>query len=117
VVFTAPAVSACHRVAGRTRCGGQAFRFAPDDLAEKVAEELGPSEILLPRLPQAPPCGRFYTSEPRSGSARDPPINWLMPVTIVLLASLALAAVHFLFTRWLARQSEPIRTDSTDDAR
>jgi hypothetical protein len=42
-------------------------------------------------------------------------MNWLLPITIVLLASLALAAVHFLFTRWLARQSEPARTDIPDD--
>jgi hypothetical protein len=42
-------------------------------------------------------------------------MNWLLPITIVLLASLALAAVHFLFTRWLARQSEPKRADSPDD--
>jgi len=42
-------------------------------------------------------------------------MNWLMPVAIVLLASLALAAVHFLFTRWLARQSEPARAESADD--
>jgi hypothetical protein len=42
-------------------------------------------------------------------------MNWLLPITIVLLASVALAAVHFLFTRWLAQQSEPVRTDSPDD--
>jgi len=42
-------------------------------------------------------------------------MHWLLPVTIVLLASFALAAVHFLFTRWLARQSEPARTDGRDD--
>ena len=42
-------------------------------------------------------------------------MNWLMPVTIVLLASLALAAVHFLFTRWLARQSEQVRADNPSD--
>ena len=50
-----------------------------------------------------------------SAIRRRPPMNWLLSVTIVLLASLALAAVHFLFTRWLTRQSEPERTDSPDD--
>ena len=42
-------------------------------------------------------------------------MNSLLPIIIVLLASLALAAVHFLFTRWLARQSKPKRTESPVD--
>jgi hypothetical protein len=42
-------------------------------------------------------------------------MNWLIPVTVVLLASLALAGVHFLLTRWLARQSEPARLEPPDD--
>lgn len=43
-------------------------------------------------------------------------MHWLLPLTIVLLASILLAVVHFLFTRWLARQSEPVRTDSPGGA-
>jgi hypothetical protein len=43
-------------------------------------------------------------------------MSWLLPVTFVLLASLALAAVHFFFTRYLARLSEPARTESPDDS-
>jgi len=42
-------------------------------------------------------------------------MTWLIPLTIVLLASLALAAVHFLFTRWIARQSEPAQSESPDE--
>lgn len=41
-------------------------------------------------------------------------MNWLLPLAIVLLASLALGAVHFFFTRYLARLSEPVRTDASD---
>jgi len=42
-------------------------------------------------------------------------MSWLVPLAIVLLASLALAAVHFLFTGWLSRRSEPVRADLGDD--
>ena len=42
-------------------------------------------------------------------------MTWLLPLTLVLLASLALAALHFAFTRWLARQPEPVRTESPED--
>ncbi|MCU0694396.1 MAG: hypothetical protein MUF54_23665 [Polyangiaceae bacterium] len=41
-------------------------------------------------------------------------MSWLLPVAIVLLASLALAAAHFFLTRALARLSEPARTDPAD---
>jgi hypothetical protein len=44
-------------------------------------------------------------------------MHWLLPLTLVLLASLALATVHFLFTRWLARQTVPVRAESPDDPR
>jgi hypothetical protein len=44
-------------------------------------------------------------------------MSWLIPLTIVLLASLALGAVHFAFTRWLARQPESVRTESPEDER
>lgn len=42
-------------------------------------------------------------------------MNWLLPVTLVLLASILLAGVHYVFTRWLARQSEPGRNESSHD--
>jgi HAMP domain-containing protein len=42
-------------------------------------------------------------------------MNWFLPVTLVLLASILVAAVHYMFTRWLARQSEPVRSDSQSD--
>ena len=42
-------------------------------------------------------------------------MSWLLPVAIVLLASLLLAAVHFFFTRYLARLSEPVRTEPPND--
>ena len=41
-------------------------------------------------------------------------MSWLLPVTIVLLASLLLAAVHFVFTHFLARLSEPARAEPPD---
>jgi hypothetical protein len=41
-------------------------------------------------------------------------MTWLLPLTIVLLASVALAAVHYFFTRYLARLSEPVRIDPSD---
>jgi len=42
-------------------------------------------------------------------------MSWLLPVTIVLLVSLALGAVHFYLTRALARLSEPSRIEQLDD--
>lgn len=42
-------------------------------------------------------------------------MSWLLPVTIVLLASLALAAVHFFLTRYLVRLSEPTRAGPQDE--
>jgi hypothetical protein len=41
--------------------------------------------------------------------------HWLLPIGIVLLVSLALAAVHFYFTRFLARLSESARDEPSDD--
>jgi len=43
-------------------------------------------------------------------------MSWLLPVAVVLIASVALAAVHFFFTRALARLSEPARTEPPDDS-
>ena len=38
-------------------------------------------------------------------------MRWLLPVMLVLLVALLLAAAHFLFMRWMTRQPEstPIR--------
>jgi hypothetical protein len=41
--------------------------------------------------------------------------RWLLPIGIVFLVSLALAAVHFYFTRFLARQSESAGKEPPDD--
>jgi hypothetical protein len=41
--------------------------------------------------------------------------RWLLPIGIVLLVSLALAAVHFYFTRCLVRLSESDREGQPDD--
>jgi hypothetical protein len=41
--------------------------------------------------------------------------RWLLPIGIVLLVSLALAAVHFYFTRFLARLSESARDEPPDE--
>ena len=40
--------------------------------------------------------------------------RWLFPIGIVLLVSLALAAVHFYFTRFLARLSESAPEEPPD---
>jgi hypothetical protein len=43
-------------------------------------------------------------------------MRWLLPVGIVLVVSVLLAAVHFVFTRWLVRESDPNRADRPDDS-
>ena len=37
-------------------------------------------------------------------------MHWLLPVTLVLLAGILIAAIHFVFVRWMARRSEPARS-------
>jgi hypothetical protein len=32
---------------------------------------------------------------------------WLLPITLVLLVALLLAALHFAFMRWMIRQPDP----------
>ncbi len=32
---------------------------------------------------------------------------WLLPLTLVLLIGILLAALHFAFMRWMTRQPEP----------
>ena len=34
-------------------------------------------------------------------------MNWLLPITLVLIAVMTVAAIHFVFMRWLARQPDP----------
>lgn len=34
-------------------------------------------------------------------------MTWLLPLMLVLLVALLLAAAHFLFMRWMARRFEP----------
>ena len=34
-------------------------------------------------------------------------MTWLLPITLVLLATLLVAGIHWVFVRWLARQPEP----------
>ena len=34
-------------------------------------------------------------------------MQWLLPLTLVLLVALLLAAIHFAFMRWMTRQPEP----------
>jgi hypothetical protein len=33
-------------------------------------------------------------------------MNWLLPITLVLAVALVVAAIHFVFMRWMARQPE-----------
>lgn len=58
-------------------------------------------------------CNHCYTPRLRV-SPLNTPMTWLLPLTIVLLASVALAAVHYFFTRYLARLSEPVRIEPSD---
>ena len=37
-------------------------------------------------------------------------MHWLLPLMLVLLVALLLAAAHFLFMRWMTRQPEPTPT-------
>ena len=34
-------------------------------------------------------------------------MHWLLPLTLVLVLALLLAAIHFAFMRWMTRQPEP----------
>ena len=34
-------------------------------------------------------------------------MNWLLPIALVLVVALLVAAIHFVFMRWLARQNVP----------
>jgi hypothetical protein len=43
-------------------------------------------------------------------------MNWLLPMSLVLLAGVVFAAGHFLFVRWMARLSEPAPAAEQSDA-
>ncbi len=36
-------------------------------------------------------------------------MNWFLPITLVLVVALVVAAIHFVFMRWMASQPEPVR--------
>ena len=74
------------------------------------------SEALLRRLPRAPPLARCYTFAPPSSTVRESPMNWILPVSLVVLAALVIAAAHFLFVRWMQRASEPAPIPEQDEA-
>jgi cell division protein FtsL len=42
-------------------------------------------------------------------------MHWLLPLTLVLLVAILLAAIHFAFMRWMIRQPE-LATSSEPDA-
>jgi len=35
-------------------------------------------------------------------------MNWLLPITLVLVVALIVAAIHFVFMRWVAGQPVPV---------
>jgi hypothetical protein len=41
-------------------------------------------------------------------------MNWFLPITLVLIVALAVAAIHFVFIRWMARQPEPTAIPESD---
>jgi hypothetical protein len=43
-------------------------------------------------------------------------MNWILPVSLVFLAGLVMAAAHFLFVRWMQRASEPAPIREQDEA-
>ena len=43
-------------------------------------------------------------------------MNWLLPMSLVLLAGIIFAAGHFAFVRWMARMSEPEPVTEDSDA-
>lgn len=36
-------------------------------------------------------------------------MNWFLPITLVLVVALIVAAIHFVFMRWMEGQPEPVR--------
>lgn len=44
-------------------------------------------------------------------------MNWLLPIALVLLVALLIAALHFALMRWMARQPEPATVRDAEDDR
>jgi hypothetical protein len=42
-------------------------------------------------------------------------MNWILPVSLVLLIALAMAGAHLFFVRWVQRASEPARIAERDE--
>jgi hypothetical protein len=42
-------------------------------------------------------------------------MSWLLPVMLVAVVSLLMAAAHFLFVRWWARAADPARGDAEEE--
>ena len=43
-------------------------------------------------------------------------MHWLLPLSLVLLVAILLAAIHFAFMRWMTRQPEPAIISEPDAA-
>ena len=43
-------------------------------------------------------------------------MHWFLPLSLVLLVAILLAAIHFAFMRWMTRQPEPATISETDAA-
>jgi len=41
-------------------------------------------------------------------------MRWLLPVVLVVVVSLLMAAAHFLFVRWWSRAADPARGDAEE---
>jgi hypothetical protein len=46
-----------------------------------------------------------------AGHPRISAMSWLLPIIIVLLVSMLMAAIHFLFVRWLAAKQPPAEAE------
>jgi cell division protein FtsL len=43
-------------------------------------------------------------------------MHWLLPLSLVLLVALLLAAIHFAFMRWMTRQPAPVREPDASES-
>jgi cell division protein FtsL len=43
-------------------------------------------------------------------------MHWLLPLSLVLLVAILLAAIHFAFMRWMTRRPEPVTAREPDAA-
>ncbi len=44
-------------------------------------------------------------------------MSWILPLTLVLFACVLVGAIHFVFVRWMTRQSERAVDGSTQSPR